>query len=122
MTKQTALTHFLFIWLILISVLVPSAEILFVSDRDWNSEIYIMDEAGNNPRNLTNGPKGDSSPSWSPDKQQIVFARSSRAQDGILDKKAVAASDIYLISASGKNLRQLINLRLISCSFMVTRR
>ena len=81
-----------------------------------------MDVAGNNPRNLTNGPKGDSSPSWSPDKQQIVFARSSRAQDGMLDKKAVAASDIYLISASGKNLRQLINLRLISCSFMVTRR
>jgi len=59
-----------------------------------------MDEAGNNPRNLTNSPKADSSPSWSPDKQQIVFARSSRAQDGILDKKAVAASDIYLISAS----------------------
>ena len=122
MTKQTTLTHFLSIWLILISVLVTSAEILFVSDRDWNSEIYIMDEAGNNPRNLTNSPKADSSPSWSPDKQQIVFARSSRAQDGILDKKAVAASDIYLISASGKNLRQLINLRLIPCPFMVTRR
>ena len=42
---------------------------------------------------------------------------------GILElKKAVAASDIYLISASGKNLRQLINLRLIPCPFMVTRR
>ena len=70
MTKQTALTHFLSICLILISVLVASGDILFVSDRDWNSEIYIMDEAGNNPRNLINGPKADSSPSWSPDKQQ----------------------------------------------------
>ena len=68
-----------------------------------------MNEAGNNPRNLTNSPKADSNPSWSPDKQQIVFQRSSRAQGGILDEKAVAASDIYLMSASGQNLRQLTN-------------
>ena len=50
MTKQTALKYFLSTWLLLISVLVTGADILFVSDRDWNSEIYIMDEAGNNPR------------------------------------------------------------------------
>ena len=56
--------------------------ILFVSDRDWNSEIYVMDIDGNNPRNLTNNPKTDTNPSWSPDKQQIVFQRSSNAKGG----------------------------------------
>ncbi|MDP6994845.1 MAG: hypothetical protein QF569_01590 [Candidatus Poribacteria bacterium] len=71
-----------------------------------------MDEAGNNPRNLTNSPRADSSPSWSPDKQQIVLARSSRAQGGILDKEAVAASDIYLMSASGQLIIQLMTVTL----------
>jgi len=112
MTKQTALKYFLSTWLLLISVLVTGADILFVSDRDWNSEVYIMDEAGNNPRNLTNSPRADSSPSWSPDKQQIVLARSSRAQGGILDKEAVAASDIYLMSASGQLIIQLMTVTL----------
>jgi Tol biopolymer transport system component len=89
-----------------------------------------MDETGNNPRNLTNSPKADNSPSWSPDKQQIVLARSSCAQGrpvperpvdgsdrgdrpapgGILEEReeeVVAASDICLMSISGQNLRQL---------------
>ncbi len=35
------------------------------------------------------------------------MARSSQAQGGILNKKTTATSDIYLMSASGQNLRQL---------------
>ena len=71
-----------------------------------------MDETGNNPRNLTNSPKADNSPSWSPNKQQIVFARSSQAQGGILDKKTTVASDIYLMSASGQLIIQLMTVTL----------
>jgi len=39
-------------------------QIAFVSERDWNKEIYAMDTDGNNPRNLTNHPAPDYQPSW----------------------------------------------------------
>ena len=89
------------------SPLIGHTRILFVSDRDWNSEIYIMDVDGNNPRNLTNNPKTDINPSWSPDKQQIVFQRSSNAKGDGKDKKEVGNNDIYVMDKEGKNLRQL---------------
>jgi TolB protein len=66
-----------------------------------------MDVDGNNPRNLTNNPKTDINPSWSPDKQQIVFQRSSNAKGGGKDKKEVGNNDIYVMDKEGKNLRQL---------------
>ena len=87
--------------------IIGHTRILFVSDRDWNSEIYVMDIDGNNPRNLTNNPKTDINPSWSPDKQQIVFQRSSNAKGGGKDKKEVGNNDIYVMDKEGKNLRQL---------------
>ena len=98
------------------SHIIGHTRILFVSDRDWNSEIYVMDIDGNNPRNLTNNPKTDINPSWSPDKQQIVFQRSSNAKGGGddddddaggKDKKEGGNNDIYVMDKEGKNLRQL---------------
>ncbi|HCK16724.1 TPA: hypothetical protein DHW51_21535, partial [Candidatus Poribacteria bacterium] len=47
--------------------------IAFVSDRDLNYEIYVMDSNGNNLRRLTNHLGEDESPSWSPDGQRIAF-------------------------------------------------
>ena len=49
------------------------AQIAFVSDRDRNDEIYVMDDDGKNQRNLTNHPSDDYAPSWSPDGTRIVF-------------------------------------------------
>ena len=43
------------------------AQIAFVSDRDGNGEIYLMDTDGKNQRNLTNHPADDFAPTWSPD-------------------------------------------------------
>ena len=40
--------------------LIADSSILFVSERDGNSEIYIMDPDGNNLRNLTNNLIADS--------------------------------------------------------------
>ncbi|HIO06400.1 TPA: hypothetical protein EYN09_05665, partial [Candidatus Poribacteria bacterium] len=51
--------------------------------------------------------KTDINPSWSPDKQQIVFQRSSNAKGGGKDKKEVGNNDIYVMDKEGKNLRQL---------------
>ena len=40
------------------------AQIAFVSDRDGNFEIYVMDADGGNQRNLTNNPHHDWGPAW----------------------------------------------------------
>jgi TolB protein len=39
-------------------------KIAFSSDRDGNSEIYVMDADGSNPTNLTNDPADDLAPNW----------------------------------------------------------
>ena len=59
--------------LLLMVVADAQGRIAFMSDRDWNWEIYVMDADGGNPRNLTNHPGADKDPSWSPDAKRIAF-------------------------------------------------
>jgi hypothetical protein len=47
--------------------------IAFVSTRDGNPEIYVMDQDGGNPRRLTFNPTGDWRPTWMPDSKHILF-------------------------------------------------
>ena len=76
------------------------AQIAFVSHRDGNPEVYVMDIDGNNPRNLTNNPGKDWSPSWSPDGERIAF-RSNR--DGHFLNNVIPAYEIYVMDADGGN-------------------
>ena len=80
--------------------LISQAQIAFVSERDWNTEIYVMDADGNNLRNLTNNPGSDESPSWSPDGQKIAFQS---------DPDGGKNFEIYVMDADGNNLRNLTN-------------
>ena len=70
-------------------------QIAFVSWRDGNSEIYVMDADGNNQIRLTNHPEEDSSPSWSPDGARIAFVSNRNGGN----------RQIYVMDSNGKNVK-----------------
>ena len=76
------------------------AQIAFVSDRNGNPEIYVMNINGKNQRRLTKNRSDDWSPSWSPDGKRIVF---SSRRDG--------NREIYVMDADGGNQQRLTNNR-----------
>ena len=47
--------------------------IAFVSNRDGNDEIYVMNADGTAVTRLTMNPGEDGGPIWSPDGKQILF-------------------------------------------------
>lgn len=72
-------------------------KLAFVSDRDGNYEIYLMDDKGADIRRLTNNPGHDSFPKFSPDGTQILF-------NSNIDRET---TDIYLMNADGSNITRL---------------
>ena len=81
------------------------AQIAFVSERDGNMEIYVMDADGRNQHRLTNNPNDDWSPAWSHDGERIVFMseRDSHVMNGRL------TAEIYVMEADGGNPQNLTN-------------
>ena len=83
------------------------AQVAFVSHRDGNPEIYVMDINGENQQNLINNRHDDFQPSWSPDGKRIVFVSN---RDGHFLGN-IPASEIYVMDADGKNQQRLTNNR-----------
>ena len=85
-----------------------SSRITFISIRDnpspstcgfnCNEEIYSMNADGSNQTRLTNNPRSDTSPEWSPDGTRIVF-RSLRDNN----------VNIYVMNADGTSQTRLTN-------------
>jgi Tol biopolymer transport system component len=75
----------------------PAGLIAFVSVRDGNGEIYVMNADGSDPRRLTNYRQWDGFPDWSPDGKHIVY------YSYLSDKHWV----IKAMDADGRNPRQL---------------
>jgi Tol biopolymer transport system component len=71
-------------------------ELAFVSRRDGNFEIYVINADGSGQENLTQHPARDSHPSWSRDGRKLAFV--SR-RDG--------NSEIYVMNADGSGLRNV---------------
>ena len=88
---------------VLLSVIPVSAQmpatdkIVFVSNRDGNSEIYIMNPDGSGQLNLTHHRGNDYSPVWSPTGKQILFA----------SDRAGKISDLYVMDADGDGVRRV---------------
>jgi dipeptidyl aminopeptidase/acylaminoacyl peptidase len=68
----------------------------FMSNRDGNEEIYVLDTETGAQTRLTFNPAQDHDPTWSPDGTQIAFASD---RDG--------NQEIYAISAAGGTERRL---------------
>ena len=83
---------------LLMIVVEAQAQIAFVSERDGNKEIYVMNTNGKNQRRLTNNPLEDRDPSWSPDGKRIAFM-SDREEN----------FEIYVMDADGGNQRNITN-------------
>jgi Tol biopolymer transport system component len=67
-------------------------EIAFVSRRDGNLEIYVMNADGSEQRRLTRNTVRDSNPVWSPDSRRIAFESNWQ---------------LYVMNADGSGQRRL---------------
>ena len=76
-----------------------SGRIAFVSARDGDADIYVMNADGSGVVRLTDNDSSDLDPAWSPDGGRIVFV-SDRDND-------VEKYDIYVMNADGSGVEQL---------------
>ncbi len=73
-----------------------NGKIAFLSNRDGNYEIYVMNADGSGQQRLTNDLEQDYAPSWSPDGSKIAFSR------GLIE-------DIHVMMADGTVIANLTN-------------
>jgi TolB protein len=69
-----------------------NGKIAFVSDRDGNQEIYVMNSDGSHQTRLTNNPANDYHPNFSPDGTKIAFTSEREGSEAI-----------YVMDADGSN-------------------
>ena len=73
------------------------SRIAFVSQRDGNAEIYVMNADGTGSTRITNDPQPDGRPSFTPDGQALVFHSSRTA----------GKQQIWIVNVDGSSLMQL---------------
>jgi hypothetical protein len=74
-----------------------NGKIAFMSGRDGNLEVYVMNADGTGQVNISNNPTDDTHPVWSPNGTKIAF---NGHRDGTF-------SEIYVMNADGSNQTRL---------------
>jgi endonuclease YncB( thermonuclease family) len=78
---------------------VYGSRIAFMSDRDGNWEIYLVNLDGSGLRRLTDSPANDGLPAWAPDGRTIAF---------VSDQGGIWA--VWAVDPDGSNRRKLFNI------------
>ena len=82
---------------------IDDTRIAFMSTRngDWDAEIYLMDPNGEQIHRLTEQPKYDGEPAWSPDGKRITFVSYRDLKQ--IPERGVIRGEIYVMNADGTN-------------------
>ncbi len=79
-----------------------SGQIVFVSDRAGNPQLYLMNSNGSNVQQITNEMDGACQPDWSPDGKRIVFVSPCRPASIINPQnETYRGSTLFIINADG---------------------
>lgn len=86
--------------------LVPSGQVVFVSNRDGKRALYTTNYDGSGQRQLVAPANGgeDFAPQLSPDGRSIAF---SSTRDGIKSSLGSPVARLYIVDRDGKNLRKV---------------
>ena len=79
-------------------------QLAFVSNRDGDEEIFVLDTDGSEPRQLTRNGVYDGHPIWSPDGEWIAFDRVTGEAD-LTDEDA--PHDVFVVRADGTGERNV---------------
>ena len=79
------------------------ADIVFLSDRDGKSNVYVMNDDGSNVRQITNTPFSKGDLVWSPDGNQIAYAPDLNSED----HRQPQQIDTFILNADGTGERNL---------------
>jgi Tol biopolymer transport system component len=74
-------------------------QIAFMSNRDGNWEIYLVNSDGSELKRLTHSPSNDGLPTWSPDGETLAF---------VSDEGGTWA--VWTISLNGSDRRKLFDI------------
>lgn len=90
---------------LLILFAAPSnAKIVFSATQNENSNIYVMDDNGENMRQITDTAYYDKIPYWSPNGKRIAFFRNTTLPD------QKGNTNVYIMNADGTGIHQVTDI------------
>ncbi|RKU27404.1 hypothetical protein C6497_11700 [Candidatus Poribacteria bacterium] len=98
---MSSLRTILVVGLLVLFIENSNAKIVFSLYQNENSNIYVMDDDGENMRQITDTPYYDKIPYWSPNGKRIAFIRNPSLPDQRRD------TNVYMMHADGTGVQQV---------------